>query len=646
MTGLGADGVTTWLGSSSDAALLEDDEVNKKQALRNRRIRGMLAERKKLVGNKPKAQGGFDDVEEGIAAALATQTRGAVADPAKSAPPPPWFVHRSEPSVSLRLHEELLDFAAFIRPTPAESAARRSWLGAIEAAATALWPKCKVDMFGSTSTGLNLPNADVDVAVNDLTGVRSTTALKMLAEKLLERDEVSKLEIIQSAKVPVMKLTQRSTGLMADVVINRTDGLDTSKFIRDQIELYPALTPLVLFMKLFLLQRGLAETFSGGMGSYLLVCVVLSFLQRHPSAANAQLHATTTLGMLLLDFFRHFGQEFKYASQGMSLLSGGSLFSREVRGWTATDRNGKPTLCLESPLEPTVDIGSRCFKIGVLRAAFNHAYHVLATAFTEREALGLSLLSPRLINAQHEIIASRHQLMKEQPAALVAQAKGVDEESSDEDGDPDAPPKRRRLLSAIAAEEAAQKAAQTASAPVNGHAGSSAPGSMGVNGHASATTAESAEVRSDSTKLVDSHDSGSVAAPAEVAPVGSHESGGEAAEGLRQAEADPASHIEPLVPGEPVGADVQVTAAGEAVNDELDEESLLLAAALEDEVVDAVTEDAYAYEYLAAGDEAALQTGEDGDLAELLQATAMEDAEEEEVLELELDGDLDESAAG
>ena len=39
------------------------------------------------------------------------------------------------------------------------------------------------------------------------------------------------------------------------------------------MRLFPELSPLVLFLKLFLSQRNLHETFMGGMGSYVLVCV-------------------------------------------------------------------------------------------------------------------------------------------------------------------------------------------------------------------------------------------------------------------------------------------------------------------------------------------------------------------------------------
>lgn len=289
---------SNWLGDTDAVLLVEDEAGNKKQAARNRRIRAMLEERKKRVGDRKKSQGGFAEIEEGI------DTSGEAEAAADAKAPVPWFVARNDAGVSLRLHEELLDFLAFIRLTPEETVARKKWVAAVDEAARSIWPHCCVQLFGSSSTGLCLPTADVDLVMTGIgNNVRDTTALKRLAERLLERNEVSKLEIIQSSKVPVMKLQQRSTGLMGDVIVNRVDGLETSQFIRDQMDLFPALMPLVLFLKLYLSQRGLGETFGGGMGSFLLVIVVLSFLQRHPSARSLAIYEKTTLSMLLMVFF-------------------------------------------------------------------------------------------------------------------------------------------------------------------------------------------------------------------------------------------------------------------------------------------------------------------------------------------------------
>jgi len=257
----------------------------------------------------------------------------------------------------------------------------------------------------------------------------------------LERQELSKVEVIQSAKVPVMKVQQRSTGLMADIVMNKTDGMETAAFIRQQMIIFPALSPLVLFLKLFLAQRNLHETFMGGLGSYLLVCVVLSFLQLHPSAEVARAHSVSTLGKLLLDFFRYYGQEFRYGSMGISVLAGGCLFDREKRGFTTRTRSGQATLCLESPADPSIDIGARVFKIGIIRAAFNHGYHVLSTLFLSKELIPGSLLCPYLLRRDHPLIAQRFRLFNEQPAPFLEL---VGRPESDDERQPEEPITKKR----------------------------------------------------------------------------------------------------------------------------------------------------------------------------------------------------------
>mmetsp|Transcript_58247 Transcript_58247/g.116716 ORF Transcript_58247/g.116716 Transcript_58247/m.116716 type:complete len:90 (+) Transcript_58247:41-310(+) len=86
--------------------------------------------------------------------------------------------------------------------------------------------------------------------------------------------------------------------------------------------------PLVLFLKYFLLQRGLHDTFTGGMGSWLLCNVVLHFLQRHPSRRDPKEYARISLGHLLFDFFWYYGEEFQYEWQGISVVDGGRIFDK------------------------------------------------------------------------------------------------------------------------------------------------------------------------------------------------------------------------------------------------------------------------------------------------------------------------------
>eukprot|EP00811_Abedinium_folium_P024091 NODE_3381_length_2046_cov_3.501303.p1 GENE.NODE_3381_length_2046_cov_3.501303~~NODE_3381_length_2046_cov_3.501303.p1 ORF type:complete len:636 (+),score=231.68 NODE_3381_length_2046_cov_3.501303:95-2002(+) len=421
-----------WL-SSSETLMMEDEDRNKRQAVRNRRLRGLLRSHRDSGAANVSAPATLTDV-------LAVGNIGDETDQ-----PPPWYHPRDQSSVNLHLHEELLDFASFMKPTDEEVNARHAWVARIEEVAQSMWPSSKAHLFGSTTTGLCLPCADVDISVTKPTGIRATTAMKRLAEKLLEASEVSRVELIQSAKVPVLKLQQRSTGLWADVIVDRSDGLESSRFVQEQLRLFPSLAPLTLFLKLFLLQRGLHETFLGGMGSFLLVCTIISFLQSHPSARELRAHSSATLGNLLFDFFRYYGQEFRYHSVGISVLNGGYLFDRVARGWAVASRVGQASLCLESPVEPGVDLGSRCSKIGVVRASFTHAYHALGALFLRKDAPGHSLISPELLSAEHAVVANRREMLKAQPLPTLEAAGMESDECEDEEEACEGPAKRARL---------------------------------------------------------------------------------------------------------------------------------------------------------------------------------------------------------
>ena len=60
----------------------------------------------------------------------------------------------------LRLHEEILDFAAFVAPTPAERCAAEAALASLVAVVAAVFPGAAVEVFGSRANGLVLPTSD------------------------------------------------------------------------------------------------------------------------------------------------------------------------------------------------------------------------------------------------------------------------------------------------------------------------------------------------------------------------------------------------------------------------------------------------------------------------------------------------------
>lgn len=80
-------------------------------------------------------------------------------------------------------------------------------------------------------------------------------------------------------QVPIVKLTEKSSGVKIDISFNMNNGLRSAELIKEFKAKFPALGKLVLVLKQFLLQRDLNEVFHGGISSYSLILMTVSFLQ-------------------------------------------------------------------------------------------------------------------------------------------------------------------------------------------------------------------------------------------------------------------------------------------------------------------------------------------------------------------------------
>jgi non-canonical poly(A) RNA polymerase PAPD5/7 len=79
--------------------------------------------------------------------------------------------------------------------------------------------------------------------------------------------------------VPIIKVTEHKTELRVDISFNMMNGVKSAQLMRDYLVEFPSLKYLVMVLKQFLLQRDLNEVWTGGIGSYSLILMVVSFLQ-------------------------------------------------------------------------------------------------------------------------------------------------------------------------------------------------------------------------------------------------------------------------------------------------------------------------------------------------------------------------------
>lgn len=314
----------------------------------------------------------------------------------------------------LGLHDEIEDFYRYMQPTPAEHQMRLGVIQRIKDVILGLWPQAEVEIFGSFRTGLYLPTSDIDVVV---LGKWETLPMWTLEKALLSHGiaEPQSIKVLDKASVPIVKLTDARTTVKVDISFNMNNGVKSACLIQSFKEKYPALPKLVLVLKQFLLQRDLNEVFTGGISSYSLILMTVSFLQLHPRGGDAP---SPNLGTLLLEFFDLYGKHFNYFVTGIRIKDGGAYIRKEEMQRDAGESYRPSILCIEDPLTPGNDIGRSSYGALTVKKAFEYAYMVLnqavhsfqpATNDPKQSILG------RIIRVTDEVIQYRQWIQEKFP---------------------------------------------------------------------------------------------------------------------------------------------------------------------------------------------------------------------------------------
>ena len=174
------------------------------------------------------------------------------------------------------------------------------------------------------------------------------------------------------------------------------------------MESMPPLRPMTIVLKYFLASRDINKPFTGGIGSYLLQLMIVSYLQHRAREDVAKRHGASgkhyNLGSLLLDFLELYGMDFNYVTTGISVRHDGYYFpkglsDRRESFWQPT----RPfSLALENPLDPTADVGAGAFRMQMVQRIFGHAFKTLLAYVSEPSVETESILA-RIIPPTEEM---------------------------------------------------------------------------------------------------------------------------------------------------------------------------------------------------------------------------------------------------
>ncbi|KAF9904614.1 hypothetical protein EC991_002543 [Linnemannia zychae] len=301
-------------------------------------------------------------------------------------PPPgcPWMGHRMYsklPSVPIMLTQELKDFVDYLSPTPEEHQVRKYVVQLIAKTVAELWPNSEVHVFGSYDTQLYLPSSDLDLVVLRAEEFDKEDLYK-LSRHLKKRMVATDVNVIAKARVPIIKFKERLSKIPVDVSFNITNGIESAEIVRNYMDTTPALRPLTMLIKHFLMIKGHNEVFQGGIGSYTTMIMILSFLQMHPQIQANKINPEDNIGVLLIEFFELYGFCFNYSQVGLSVANGGSYFVKPQN----TGFGGNRELLLSSidPNDPTNDTAKGSYMLRMIREVFVGAYGTLTKNVQQR----------------------------------------------------------------------------------------------------------------------------------------------------------------------------------------------------------------------------------------------------------------------
>lgn len=207
--------------------------------------------------------------------------------------------------------------------------------------------------------------------------MNKVTVLRALANTMKRAGITNNVTIIAKAKVPIIKFVTNHGRVSVDISINHINGVYAGKMVLGFLKELPALRALVLIIKAFLVQRSMNEVFTGGLGSYSIVCLAVSFLQMHPKIRRGEIDPSKNLGVLMMEFFELYGCHFNYQETGISIQHGGSYFSKARRGWQ--DLNRPHLLSVEDPNDLSNDVSKGSYGIAKVRTTFAGAFTILTS---------------------------------------------------------------------------------------------------------------------------------------------------------------------------------------------------------------------------------------------------------------------------
>lgn len=245
-----------------------------------------------------------------------------------------------------------------------------------------IFPQSRLFLVGSSLSGFGTRTSDGDLClvikeepVNQKTEARRILSLvhKLFSTKL--SSYIERPQLIR-AKVPIVKFRDKVSNVDFDLNVNNVIGIRNTFLLRTYAFIEDRVRPLVLVVKKWASFHEINDASRGTLNSYSLVLMVLHYLQTLPEPVlpslqknypecfdpTMQLHLVhqaprtippyisnngSSLGDLLVGFFKYYASEFDWSHQMISVREARAIARPDGAEW----RN--KFICIEEPFDGT-----------------------------------------------------------------------------------------------------------------------------------------------------------------------------------------------------------------------------------------------------------------------------------------------------
>ena len=278
------------------------------------------------------------------------------------------------------LSKDISEFESFVTmQIKSSSNIFQDLLKNVEKAVNECIPDYQVHLYGSHATNLCLPWSDLDVVLipRNLNMIynkseNNRSLLSKLYENLKNQKWVKDILYISNASIPIIKIY--SIGIYNNIPIDISIqeethfGLKCVELVKQYMNQYESLKPLVLSIKNILKRANLNDPYKGGISSYGLILMIIYFLKQQSFAGIdiSKGENNCNLGHLFYDFLVYYSFDFEFGKNIIYVKNTPS----DLEALKYQNISLGPKLIIIDPLNPSNNVAKSCFQNMGIKMAF------------------------------------------------------------------------------------------------------------------------------------------------------------------------------------------------------------------------------------------------------------------------------------